>query len=346
MKKNISYNWNLSQYPKPNGLKVFGTFICGGGSTMGYKLAGYEHLGGVEIDKRMSKLYAHNHKPKYIYEEDLRVFNDKINLPSELYDLDILDGSPPCTTFSMCGKREETWGMVKKFKEGQQSQRLDDLVFVYCDTIEKLKPKVAILENVTGILAGRAKGYTIEIVERLEKAGYSVQIFQLNSATMGVPQSRERVFFIARRNDLNLPKLVLDFNVDPVPFGTIADKGSTTHKKLWPSIEVRWPYVEHGDQNMKFADAKYRNKETCNAFFSTTINYDNIVSGTLTSSGTSLYWNEVRNLNDIEYQRMSSFPSDYNFLGYDVRYICGMSVPPLMTYSISSEIAKQWFKRS
>ena len=341
----LNYVWQKAKdYPKPNGLKVFGTFVCGGGSTMGYKLAGYEHLGGVEIDKRMANIYEINHNPKYLYLEDIRHFNTRNDLPDELYDLDILDGSPPCSTFSMSGKREKGWGVEKVFKEGQQKQTLDDLVFVYCHTIAKLRPKVAILENVTGIVAGNAKGYTIDIVKLLNDTGYDVQIFQLNSATMGVPQARERIFFIARRKDLSLPNLTLNFNEKPIYFGSIADKGSTTHKSLWPSISVRWPYVDKGDQCLKFADAKYRNKTTYNAFFSTSILYDDVVAPTLTSSGTAVYYDEARNLNDTEYVRMSSFPTDYNFNGLDVRYVCGMSVPPIMTARIASEITKQWFK--
>lgn len=115
-------DWRKSDYPVSNGLKVFGTFVCGGGSTMGYKLAGFEHLGGVEIDSKMSKIYKTNHEPKYLYTEDIRLFNDRVDLPNELYNLDILDGSPPCTTFSMAGIREQNWGKVKHFKEGQKNK--------------------------------------------------------------------------------------------------------------------------------------------------------------------------------------------------------------------------------
>ncbi len=339
-------DWKLDDYPKSGKLKVFGTFVCGGGSTMGYKLAGFQHLGGVEIDKKMSELYQLNHTPKYIYTEDIRDFNKRTDLPKELYDLDILDGSPPCTTFSMAGKREETWGKKKLFKEGQTSQVLDELVYVYCDTIKKLKPKVAILENVPGIVAGKAKGYAIGITERLNTYGYDVQIFLLNSATMRVPQSRERVFFIARRKDLNFKPISLEFKSEILPFGAVVDKGSITcqPRPLWPSIVKRWPYIEYGDQCLKFADAKYRNLSTYNAFFSTAIMYDNVVHGALTSSGASVYYEEKRNLNDTEYRKISSFPCDYNFNGCNVRYVCGMSVPPLMTKSIATEIKKQWFK--
>jgi DNA (cytosine-5)-methyltransferase 1 len=120
---------------------------------MGYKLAGFQHLGGVEIDKQMSAVYINNHKPQFFYSEDIRTFNERTDLPAELFDLDILDGSPPCSTFSMSGKRERNRGKKKVFREGQQQQILDELVLVYCATVAKLKPKVALMENVPGLIA-------------------------------------------------------------------------------------------------------------------------------------------------------------------------------------------------
>lgn len=310
---------------------------------MGYKLAGFNHLWWVEIDKKMADLYIRNHQPKYFYHQDIREFNHRSDLPDELYALDILDGSPPCSTFSMSWNREADWGKEKVFKEWQKKQVLDELVFKYCDSVAKLQPKTTIMENVTGLLAWWAKQYAIDVYQRLNKIGYQVQIFRLNAATMGVPQARERIFFISRRKDLNLPKLVLDFNEPPIYFGEIVYKNNTSHKPLWKSIELRRPYVNYGDQSLKFADAKYRNLKTYNAFFSTYIIYNNIVAPTLTSGGTCIYYDEVRNLNDTEYIRMSSFPADFDFCTASVRYVCGMSVPPLMTARIAIEISKQRF---
>ena len=172
------YNWNLkSGYPSKNisyhGAKVFGTFVCGGGSSMGYKLAGFEHLGGVEIDPKVGAVYQENHKPKHFYLEDIRLFNKRNNLPKELYDLDLLDGSPPCSSFSMAGNRDKDWGKEKVFREGQELQRLDDLVFEYIKTIDKLKPKVAILENVKGLIQGNAKAYTKKIFKEFRLFSFS-----------------------------------------------------------------------------------------------------------------------------------------------------------------------------
>lgn len=115
---------------------------------MGYKLVGFHHLGGVEMDKKMASIYLKNHRPDHFYVEDIRIFNQRNDLPKELYCLDILDGSPPCSTFSMSGNREADRGKEKVFREGQQKQVLDELVFVFCDTVAKLQPKVVIMENV------------------------------------------------------------------------------------------------------------------------------------------------------------------------------------------------------
>ena len=168
---------------------------------MGYKRAGFEVLGGVEIDPVINAMYEKNLKPKYNYCMDLREFNQLKEIPEELIGIDILDGSPPCTSFSFAGKREKTWGQEKAFREGQTVQKLDDLFFVFLDTVEKLKPKVVIAENVSGLIRGKAKGYVHEIVERFKELGYAVQIFHLNSAYMDVPQAGHRVFFVATREN-------------------------------------------------------------------------------------------------------------------------------------------------
>lgn len=158
--ESTDWKWTFADYPKEkNGLKVFSCFACGGGSTMGYKLAGCEVLGCVEIDKRMNDIYVKNHSPKYNFLMDIREFNKLPNeeVPDELFNLDILDGSPPCTTFSMVGLREETWGKEKRFREGQAKQTLDDLSFVFIETVSKLRPKTVIMENVEGLILGEAK---------------------------------------------------------------------------------------------------------------------------------------------------------------------------------------------
>jgi len=139
------YKWTLADanFTKDKG-KVFSCFACGGGSTMGYKLAGFDVLGCNEIDPKMIEAYKANHNPKYAYLEPIQEFKLRDDLPAELYDLDILDGSPPCSSFSMAGSREADWGKEKKFREGQAEQVLDTLFFDFIELAKKLQPKVVI----------------------------------------------------------------------------------------------------------------------------------------------------------------------------------------------------------
>jgi len=340
------YLWRLADgYPakgiEPHGCKVFGTFICGGGSSMGYKLAGYHHLGGVELDPSIAAIYKQNHHPEHLYIEDIRDFNKRTDLPAELYQLDILDGSPPCSTFSMAGSREAAWGKEKQFAEGQKLQRLDDLVFVYCDTIEKLKPKVCWLENVAGLLRGNSKVYAKAIAKRLDEIGYNVQVFLLNGATMGVPQRRERVFFIGLRKDFHLPKLVLDFNEKTIPFKEIKDGQGRMITASW-ALQA-WNARKPSDKTTGDTNKRAFNK---NSGFTHTYAKDNEVLCTLTTHDDDVFlYSEPRELSDNEVLKASSFPIDYNATSDKIRFLCGMSVAPLMSAQISYQIYKQWLSK-
>lgn len=338
------YKWNLSDgYPakgiEKNNLNVFGTFICGGGSTMGYKLAGYNHLGGVEIDPKIADCYKANHNPKYLFVEDIRKFNERTDLPDELYSLDILDGSPPCSTFSMAGSREKAWGKSKKFREGQANQILDDLVFTYCDTIIKLQPKVAILENVKGLIQANAKAYCNEVITKLKKARYTVQVFLLNAASMGVPQKRERVFFIAFRNDLNYGNIKMDFNEEGIIFSEY-ENNSLPIKELTPDQLSWWEKTPAGNSVSKihptggwFNAYKMAKKDIC---------------PTIAASGGNAeptHPSIPRKINKYELCCIGTYPLDYNFIEIKPVYLIGMSVPPVMTAQIAHQIYLQWLKK-
>jgi DNA (cytosine-5)-methyltransferase 1 len=335
------YNWNLSDgYPakgiEKHNLKVFGTFICGGGSTMGYKLAGYNHIGGVEIDPQVADIYKTNHNPKHFYNEDIRLFNQRTDLPEELYNLDLLDGSPPCSTFSMAGSREKAWGKEKQFREGQAVQTLDDLVFEYCNTIIKLQPKVFLLENVKGIILGNAKAYSKKIIQTMEQAGYKVQIFLLNGASMGVPQRRERVFFIGHKKELNFKPLRLDFNEKPVLYKEIEDgsvgKPITGESlRLWEKCPAGYSLAKVHEKGHYFGSFKISPNIVCNTIIAT-------------DSSPIFHYSKPNSLSNTDFCKIGTYPLDYNFKELRPKYLIGMSVPPVMTAQIAHQIWLQWFK--
>lgn len=327
-----NYNWNLkdANFTKDKGT-VFSCFACGGGSTMGYKLAGFDVLGCNEIDSKMIKAYKENHNPKYAYLEPIQTFKLRKDLPKELYNLDILDGSPPCSSFSMAGNREKDWGKEKKFREGQTEQVLDNLFFDFIDLAKELQPKVVVAENVSGLMMGLAKEYVIKIYKAFKEAGYQLKIepYLLDASKMGVPQRRKRVFFIALRNDLaesfmeqidmfqTAPKLDLMFNEKEIPIKEFA-KGKP--KKSTQN------YSED-----RFGDVMLDMNRASNTI-ATDINR---------------YWLDENTLIDQKtVSLIGSYPLDYNHLEFNnPQYLIGMSVPPVMMAQIASEIYRQWLSK-
>lgn len=335
------YEWYLSDLNKvkKNDYKVFSCFSCGGGSSLGYKLAGFNVIGNCEIDKRINDIYVKNNHPKYNYCMGIQEMNKLKEFPEELYHLDILDGSPPCSTFSMAGQREENWGKNKKFREGQASQILDDLFFEFIDLAAILKPKIVIAENVKGLIMGNAKGYVNLIVKKFNEIGYKVQLFLLNAATMGVPQKRERVFFIATRKDIQFPNLVLNFNETPIKYGEIKD---SKYKPLGKDTMIyhRWKKRVKSDSNL--GDTVKRTENGKISSFNTQYLKDDRVPNTIAAGGSLPVRFDVPGYaTERDIKIIQTFPQDYDFLGSNVQYICGMSVPPIMMKKISEQVKIQ-----
>jgi DNA (cytosine-5)-methyltransferase 1 len=338
--------WNLTDLaaiPK-NGLNVMSTFACGGGSSMGYKRAGCEVIAANDIDPEMAWHYKLNINPKHYFLCPIGELLEK-KLPEELYNLDILDGSPPCSTFSMAGSREKAWGKDKHFREGQAKQVLSDLFFDYLDLVGKLKPKVAIAENVKGMLIGNAKGYTKMVMARFKELGYRPQLFLLNGADCGVPQRRERVFFVAIRDDIKVPLLQL------APKHRWISAGEATQdlqvltvneiKETKPAeTDIKfWPGTKPGNS---YADEWLRLKGKPSGFNTIRLNKQRPAS-TITATDCSRHWDECRKLTYREWQRLGSFPDDYQAKSDKIgKYMIGMSVPPKMTEQVARAVIDQW----
>lgn len=348
------YNWNLkdANFTKDKG-KVFSCFACGGGSSFGYKLAGFDVIGHNDIDKKMIEVYKLNHNPKYSFLESITTFSKRKDLPKELYELDILDGSPPCSSFSMAGNREKDWGKEKIFREGQELQVLDTLFFDFIDLAKELQPKVVVAENVKGLLLGNAKEYVIKIYEAFDKAGYYCQHFLLDASKMGVPQKRERVFFIALRKDLakpflhfadmftEVPKIELNFNEPEIKFREFADYSGPP---ITEYAKRAWDVRSEKDNNI--ADSKKRVPGMKVSDMNTAYVFDDKVCQTLTAKGNcgSLLFSKPIRLSKQEFCNIGTFPQDYNFT-CNFGYLIGMSVPPVMTAQISTKIYDQWLSK-
>ncbi len=191
---------------RPNGLKVISTFAGCGGSSLGYRMAGFKVVWASEFVDAARKVYEENAAPGTIVDgRDIREVDplDVLRLlkmkPGEL---DVLDGSPPCASFSTAGKREQHWGEEKKYSD--KVQRTDDLFFEYVRFLKAMQPRAFVAENVSGLVKGTAKGYFLQILAAMKACGYRVEARLLDAQWLGVPQARQRIIFQGVRADLDI----------------------------------------------------------------------------------------------------------------------------------------------
>ena len=170
---------------------VISTFAGGGGSSLGYSMAGFREVLAVEWDDNAVQTLRLNFPHVPIYHGDIgKLSVDEALRISGLVpgELDVFDGSPPCQGFSTAGKREFGDKRNQLFKE-------------YVRLLRGLRPKVFVMENVSGMVKGDMKLMFAEILKELKASGYAVKARLLNAMYFGVPQSRERMIFIGVRND-------------------------------------------------------------------------------------------------------------------------------------------------
>lgn len=179
------------------------TFSGCGGSSMGFRLAGFRVLWANEFIPAARETYLANFPTTPVDPRDVRLIQ-----PAEILaatglrpgELDVLEGSPPCAAFSMSGNREEDWGKVRKYSDTKQ--RVDDLFYEFVRLLQGLMPRMFVAENVTGLLRGIARTVFERIIDELTVSGYRVGVRVLDASWYGVPQSRQRVIFVGVREDL------------------------------------------------------------------------------------------------------------------------------------------------
>ncbi|MBY9015301.1 MAG: DNA cytosine methyltransferase [Candidatus Lokiarchaeota archaeon] len=166
--------------------KILIDLFCGaGGLSLGFELANFRIRLAIELEENYYRAYKRNHSETLSLNEDITLLNcEEI---SEKYlknkEIDGIIGGPPCIGFSTVGNR-----------------RPDDprnmLIFYFIQWVKYFKPKFFVMENVPGILS-MGKGKVVEKVVNLYKEiGYNCKMEILLAADYGVPQLRQRIFFI------------------------------------------------------------------------------------------------------------------------------------------------------
>jgi len=190
-----------------HGLTHVSTFSGGGGTCLGFKMAGFRTLWANDIDPIAQQTYGFNFPDVDLDRRDIRVITAADILSAtglKAGELDVFEGSPPCTAFSTAGRREDGWNETK-MHGGVEQDRIEDLFFEWIRLLDGLQPKVAIAENVVGLTMGVARGIYNGIVRAIKAAGYRVECRKVDAQWLGVPQTRGRVIFVCVRQDLDLP---------------------------------------------------------------------------------------------------------------------------------------------
>ena len=175
----------------------------------------------------------------------------------------------------------------------------------------------------------------------------------LDASEMGVPQRRERVFFVCLRKDLAEPflyqkdmftvnpKLELNFNEEPILFKEVKEKNSTERQLKGDALRL-WNKRRKGDIDLDVVSTR---EGRPNYMFNHKFLYDEKVSNTIIGNDTCCLFDEARYRSKRELALCGSYPLDYDFGKLKPEYLIGMSVPPVMTGKIAKEIYNQWLKK-
>lgn len=358
--KDRSLNFRTPLTQTPTAIALFAG--CGGMS-MGFKWAGFDVKGFVEIEQSARTIYKTNFPDALELGDDILKLSDEqiMSWKKKLGSIDVLCGGPPCQGFSLAGKRDEADYRNKLYKEYQRIAQI-------------VKPKVFILENVRLMTTMKEEDGTSvvqNIIDGFDKIGYATTFKVLNAANFGVPQSRERVIFIGVDKTLKrLPSLPSEthslggdelfgerkaltfkdacFDLKMLEEGQNCSRDPLHWTISHPEHVLKWLRITpEGKSAHENEDPSMRPPSGYNTTYkrlrwdepSSTISTNfNMISGSRNVHPTS-----TRSLTIREAMRCQSFPDDFKIIGNwsDARKAIGNAVPPLLAEKLASHIAKE-----
>lgn len=171
--------------PAPTAIDLF---AGAGGATQGLSDAGVRVIGAVESDPIAARSYRLNHGGVHLWETDIRrltATSARRVLQLERGELTLLKACPPCQGFSSLAE-----GRI-----GSDDPR-NDLVGHTVRFIRELRPKSVIVENVPGLGRDRRSS---QLVDSLNRLGYTTRLYYVNAVDFGVPQRRKRLIILGVR---------------------------------------------------------------------------------------------------------------------------------------------------
>lgn len=321
--KNIDYKFNC-----------ISLFSGGGGLDLGVNLAGFKSLFVSDLIPAYVATIKHNLPHVVTYTKDATDMTaQEILQLSHADEVDLMVAGPPCQSFSILGQRKalgDPRGM---------------LTIKYFQLIAGVKPKVFIFENVPGILTVNKGQDFKNLFEFAEKTtGYTLFKRRLNSMQFGIPQSRERVFIVGFRPDLNIS----EFEFPDVPTGQYAEQLSAAMPSKYALEDITG--LKNHDIRIHGSRVRARYEKILPGERDCIDHTDRInpecPSGTVlvgSSAGGGrphIHPYEPRVITVREAARLQSFPDWYEFTGSSTEQYrqVGNAVPPLMAYEIAMKI--------
>jgi DNA (cytosine-5)-methyltransferase 1 len=317
--------------PAADAPTVASTFAGCGGSSLGYSMAGFRELLAVEWDANAADIFRRNFPDVKVIQGDIANV-DASTLGTD--DLDVLDGSPPCQGFS-----------TSKAKRSVDDER-NDLFLEFVRLLDAWRPRVFVMENVSGMVKGPMRPKFIEILRALRAVGYRVETRLVNAKYLGVPQSRQRMIFLGVRDDLGVepqfPRPQSAVVTVRQAWQDMPDPG------IWLPVDPKYkiaklaPYIEPGANGAHALVAAGRKSSRFNI---ARLAYDKpsptIVKTFVESAAGYLHPRENRWLGTRELSRVQSFPDEFDWgtsTYTEIHARIGNSVPPLMMRAIATTV--------
>ena len=362
---------DVYQGENKNLFSVISTFAGGGGSSTGYRLAGGKILAINEFVEEARNTYAANYPHTPIIPDDIKKLSGadiREVAGVAVGELDLLDGSPPCSAFSIAGRgfthhggsQKAGYGRSKHYSDEQTVENIEDLFFEFLRVAKDIQPKVIIGENVKGLTIGDAKEYYHRIINEFDKIGYDVCSKVLNAKYFGVPQSRTRTIFIALRKDIttkvgmsfmNIHSVFPSENKEIVPLAVAMEDleidqeeadwlekkwlATAFHKKTGYKFYHNPDKVISGEQ-IGVKNLHFSVKKTSPIQPAPTIT----AMGSAATTGGAIHWCENRKFTIRELMRITSLPDDFRLTGTFNQKAerCGRMVPSLMMKAIAESV--------
>ncbi|RLI82953.1 hypothetical protein DRP04_02710 [Archaeoglobales archaeon] len=349
--------------------------FCGaGGLSLGFRMARYNVVFGLDVDWDAMHTYIKNNPGVAWLNKDIRKVSTKEILDVagiEKGGVDIIVAGIPCEGYSLLNRRYDP------------SDPRNYLFLEFMRIVKSLRPRAVLIENVPGLFRRANGGFRRAIENSLEKLGYKVVFFELNALNYGVPQRRARVFFVGTTGSEKFVPPSPTHGINRVTLESYIEQNG---EKLKPQLTV-WdaisdlPPLEPGEKKerytsppkteyqklMREGSKKPHNHEAPRhpewtvkliertkpggSIYSTfkqriRLKWDE-PSPTIPAGGVRPQWffahpGQPRGLTVREMARLQSFPDTYVFYGPMIkqRILVGDSVPPLLARALAQQMRK------